>query len=421
MKRRAIVALLLGVVLVGAAACSGRQTGTTQELVKVARGDLAVTVSGSGDIEVPNDQKLTFDTAGKIDRVYVKEGDRIHKGAPVVSLTTEAQQLAVKQAEAGLAQAQAGVVQAQAALKAAEYALNLSLNQYTMTQIEAAQTDVDEAKAYVQYITTNMATAMPDQQPLWANALVYAQAKLAAAEVRLNALVGNYDTEEVAIKRLQADAARQALAAAEQAAALADQTLTEAKRQLDGATLVAAFDGVVGRLNVKAGDAVSPVVVVAEIIDPSEMRLKVQVDEIDIASVKMGQTASLQMDAAPALKITGNVTAIALLPTLQTGVVTYDATVSFTPPPDSGLRVGMSATADIIIARRTGVLLVPERAIGQNSQGQTVVKVQANGKTEDRVVVVGITDGIQTEIVSGLSEGETVVVERAAQQSGGFF
>ena len=359
MKKRAIVALLLATVLVGAAACNVGQTGTTQELVRVARGDLAVTVSGSGAIEVPNDQKLTFDIPGKIDRVYVKEGEHVRKGAPVASLTTEAQQLAVKQADVGRSQAQAAVIQAQAAVKAAELALNLALLQ-------------------------NVA-------------------------------------DDVVIRRLQVDAARQALTAAEQSVALAEETLAEAKRQLEAATLVAAFDGVVGRLNVKAGDTVSPMVVVAEIVDPSEMRLKVQVDEIDVASVKVGQTASLQVDALPSLEITGNVTAIALLPTLLTGVVTYDATVSFAPPPESGLRIGMSATADIVTARRTGVLLVPERAIGQNSQGQMVVQVQANGKTEERVVVVGITDGIQTEIISGLSEGEMVVVERAAQQSGAFF
>jgi len=359
MKKRTIIALLLSVMLAGAAACNVGQTGTTQELVKVTRGDLALTVSGSGSIEVPNDQKLAFDIPGKIDRVYVKEGDRVRKGAPVASLTTEALQLAVKQAEVGRAQAEAAVIQAQASVKAAELALSLALMQN-----------------------------IPD---------------------------------DAAIKRLQVEAARQARTAAEQAAALADDSLAEAKRQLDAATLVAGFDGIIGRLNVKAGDTVSPMVVVAEIVDPSEMRLKVQVDEIDIASVRVGQTASLQVDALPSLEITGNVTAIALLPTLLTGVVTYDATVSFTPPPASGLRIGMSATADIVTARRTGVLLIPERAVGQNSQGQTVVKVQANGKTEERIVVVGITDGIQTEVISGLSEGETVVVERAAQQSGGFF
>jgi len=358
MKARALVLLLLGAALVSTVGCSlGSSASTTQELVRVARGDLTVTVSGSGDVEALNDQRIAFNAPGQIDRVYVSEGDRVAKGDRIASLTAEAQQLAVTQAEAGRAQAQAALAQAQAAQRAAEYALSLALVQN-----------------------------IPD---------------------------------DVAIKRLQLDAARQAVTAAERSVTLAEASLAEASRQLAAATLVAPFDGVVGRLSVKAGDAVSPAVPAAEIVDPSEMRLGVQVDEIDVASVKLGQSAALELDALPGLKLNGTVTAIALLPTLQTGVVTYDTTVSFSPPPDSGLRVGMSATADIVIARRTGVLLIPERAIGQNAQGQTVVKVQVDGQVRERPIVVGISDGIQTEVISGLSEGEMVVVERPAQQAGG--
>jgi multidrug efflux pump subunit AcrA (membrane-fusion protein) len=81
----------------------------------------------------------------------------------------------------------------------------------------------------------------------------------------------------------------------------------------------------------------------------------------------------------------------------------------------------MSASAEIIIAARKGVLLVPDRAIGQNSQGRTVVMVMNGDETREREIVTGISDGVQTEVVSGLDEGETVVVERASQPGPGLF
>ncbi len=69
----------------------------------------------------------------------------------------------------------------------------------------------------------------------------------------------------------------------------------------------------------------------------------------------------------------------------------------------------MSATADIIINERSSVLLVPSRAIKQDSLGNTVVAVVINEQIEERPVVIGISDGFQTEILDGLNEGEMVV------------
>ncbi len=89
----------------------------------------------------------------------------------------------------------------------------------------------------------------------------------------------------------------------------------------------------------------------------------------------------------------------------------YNVKINFDVPGDTGIKVGMSASADIITSRRSNVLLVPSRAITQDSQGKPVVKVTVGQQITERPVVAGITDEINTEIVSGLAEGETVVVE----------
>jgi multidrug efflux pump subunit AcrA (membrane-fusion protein) len=105
------------------------------------------------------------------------------------------------------------------------------------------------------------------------------------------------------------------------------------------------------------------------------------------------------------------------------GIVLYQVKISLDVPESSGIKIGMSASADIVSARHTGVLTVPSRAVTKNSQGQTVVQVVANGKTQERAVVTGLDDGITTEIVSGLSEGEKVIVEvkTKAPTGGGLF
>jgi multidrug efflux pump subunit AcrA (membrane-fusion protein) len=96
-------------------------------------------------------------------------------------------------------------------------------------------------------------------------------------------------------------------------------------------------------------------------------------------------------------------------------VVLYDVKISFDVPGDVGIKVGMSAEADVTIDKRTGVLLVPSRAVIQDSQGKTTVKVMSGEQTTERLVTIGITDDVNTEVVSGLTEGETVIVESRAK------
>jgi len=102
-------------------------------------------------------------------------------------------------------------------------------------------------------------------------------------------------------------------------------------------------------------------------------------------------------------------------------VVLYNVKIGFDVPQGSGLKVGMSATADITTNERGGVLLVPDRAIKQDSQGNSIVWVMVDEQIEARPVVIGISDGFQTEIIDGLDEGEIVAIEiqAAPEPSGG--
>ncbi|HEY78119.1 MAG TPA: efflux RND transporter periplasmic adaptor subunit [Dehalococcoidia bacterium] len=325
MKRWGIIGtVLLCLALAGSIACELPDGEVSQQPVEVVRGDLTVTVSGSGYISVTNEKQLAFGSGGKIDKLFVEEGDEVKKGEILATLDTSALELSL--------------IQAQLARDEAEYNLK---------QLK--------------------------------DVLHSSQDRIKLAEAALKA---------------------------------AERAVAEVQKQLDEAVITAPFDGVVAILTVKEGDIVPPPTMAAQaiihLIDLSSLELSAEVDEIDIPDVEPGQKAIIEVDALPDDLIDGEVVSISELPDIQTGLVVYPVKIKFDVPAGLAVRAGMSATADIIIQERKDVLLVPSRVVRQDEQGNTVVNVVIGKEIEERAVVTGISNGLQTEIISGLNEGETV-------------
>jgi len=457
--------LLFCLLLAGVTACNPLGDGekSTQQVVKVVRGDLTISVSGSGNIETSRDARLSFGSGGRIDKIYVEKGDEVSQGEVLAELDADALELAKTQAEVALIQAEVALTQAQLNQQTAQYNLKKTLDTkdtlelallnaqiglrnaehhldetrdiYTWPEIEVAQDDVDDAKAFLDYLLS----FGPTQEQL-----DYAQARLDAAESTLDAMINSYDTEEVAIAKLQVEAAEMAesqaqknldelvedvnimelqlelaKASVEQAresVLLAQKSLNQAQKQLDEATITAPINGIVASISAEEGDIIpSPTMSpqpVIYLIDPTSMELIVEVDEIDVPEVKVGQEAIIELDALPDVKFNGIVTIIYPMPTEVGGVVLYDVKIELNVPEKSGIKAGMSASADIILAKRSNVMLVPDRAITEDSEGRTIVNVMVNEQIEERPVVIGVSDGFDTEIISGLREGEVVTETR---------
>ncbi len=421
---RMITVLLLCMVLAGSISCNpfGGEEEVTEELVEVVRGDLTVTVSGSGNIEVSDEMKLAFGVAGRVDKIYIEEGDEVSKGDVLAELETNTLELALTRAQVARTQAEVAVTQAQVALQTAEYNLQHTQDLYTVSDIKIAEADVDEAERQLDEALSELSDTEPgsESEELWQRAVIHAQLMLKAAKARLEAMLSGTDTAEVAIASLQVEVAQQSLELAKQSLELANQSLVQAQKQLSEATITAPFDGVIAMVGVNEKDTVSSAITIVYLIDPGSMELKVQVDEIDVTEVKPGQRVIIELDALPTLLLEGEVSSISLLPAMEAGVIVYDVKIDFDVPEGVELRTGMSATADVVIAERENILLVPDRAIKQNSDGDTVVEVSmVGGENEERAVVIGISDGFQTEIISGLNEGEVVVERRTTSQSSG--
>jgi len=396
-----IATSVLCLALVGAIACPspGGDGAAGADLVEVVRGDLTVIISGSGNITVSRDASLVFGTGGKVEAVYVEAGDQVSQGDVLAKLDTGALQLYLAQAELGLA--------------TAEYNLDKTQQIYAQPDLNAARMAVTQAKEYLDYAQYMLddANSVEDLE-YWGNEVYQAEVNVAAAEQRLDGMLAGGDSAEVTLRRLEVAAARQAL--------------EQAQKELAEATITAPFEGIVGAIYVEEGDIIPPPTMAPTVaiyfITPTGLELKAEVDEIDIPDVKVGQSAVIEVDAIAYDLFEGTVTSISPVPMIQAGLVLYEVTISLVIPADAGVMVGMSATADIMIEQSQDTLLVPERAVGLDDQGNTVVRVSVDGQLEVRPVVIGISDGLQTEILEGLSEGDMVSVEkRGITELGGFF
>jgi len=405
---RIVVILLLCLALAGAIGCGGDQEEASPQEVEVVRGDLIVSVSGSGNIVVSNKANLTFGSSGKIAKIYVEEGDEVDEGDILAKLDTDYLELALTQAQVALTGQEIAVSQAEVNVTKAEIALEKAEDAWLDT--ESAGNKVKRLKRSLEWELENdpedtekIRAIQKDLREAWDNFFRVAS--------------DSTDAREVKAKEMEVELAKQSVEQTKHSLQQSQQSVEQAQKQLDEATITASFDGVVASVDADEGDSVSATMTIINLIDPDTMELEVEVDEIDIAEVKPGQRAIIEVDALPALQLEGEVTSISLLSTETGGLVLYEVTIDFDVPQDYNLKIGMSAIADIIFEERSNVLLVPNRAITQDSDGNPVVKVMVDEEIEERPVVTGISDGFDTEIVDGLSEGDMVVIETKVKPS----
>ena len=218
----------------------------------------------------------------------------------------------------------------------------------------------------------------------------------------------------------------------------------DAQEELDEArsvsvNITAPFDGFVTMVNVDGGDEILTGTVAVVIADPNEFEADILVSEMDILQVKSAGEAWVQLDAIQGMSLPAEVTHISPTATIQSGVVNYEVKVKLQPleetmpgryqardkivqgqteqegellamPEDSQLREGLTVTVSILVAARSDVLLVPNTAITSRDKEVYVQVVLPGGTTEERSVTPGISNWQYTEITSGLSENEQVLV-----------
>ncbi|AZU60456.1 efflux RND transporter periplasmic adaptor subunit [Neobacillus mesonae] len=184
--------------------------------------------------------------------------------------------------------------------------------------------------------------------------------------------------------------------------------------------ITAPADGVITTISVQNGERVNNGQVVAHLTNYKDLQTVVQIDELDIPKIKLGQSANVKVNAYPDQSYTGKVTSVAEEGTATNGVTTFDVTIHITKPVN--LKVGMSTEASILTASKNNALYVPLDAVHSINGKKFVILASAgtensNSGKEQKTVKTGLANEDNVEITEGLSEGETVQLPQLAAGS----
>lgn len=419
-----IVAILLVVAGLVSFMVYKQQSGYTKVLTaKIARQDLATVVSGTGQIKPKTYVNVGATSFGRITHLYVKEGDQVKKGQTIATVESVQPSANVEAQKAQISSAQTDVASYLAAEKTAE------------ANLERAKADLEQKRLD------------------WERAQSLFKAGIMAKQ-DYDAKRAAFNTDVATINQSMA-AVAQAKAQTESAKARvnnATATLRYNQDALNKTVSTAPFDGIVTNLPVREGETVVVGIQNAEgstlmtIADMSVVTAEVKVDETDIVNVQIGQPAEVTVDAIPGKMFKGHVTLVGDQALLRSnGVATSQSTSGTEEAKDfkvvvtlddaaGALRPGLSTTAKITTAHKSGVLSLPIQALTMHSpetpnksgvqaatntpdskasqqQGVYVLRKDNHGKLRVHFVPVttGITGATEIEVLSGLQEGDEIV------------
>jgi HlyD family secretion protein len=416
-----------------------------EEVTNAERGDIRVTVSASGTINPAQRLPMFFILPGEVAEVLVEEGDPVQEGQTLArldtgnlesalrgaELTLELQQIAfdaltADPREEDLAVARAAVYAANTQLSLAleppdprnehiaQLQLELARNQLWQQQLQRDQTrllaefgfnpggQLAQAEASVDQAEYNVSIA--EQQLAQVQGATVNEANVAAAQ----AAVVN---AQAALQRLLDGPSERDLEMADAQLQSAYLAVELARHQLTLAALEAPFSGTVAVLNLTVGEPPPTTGPAVELIDTSSFYIDLAVDEIDIVHVATGQTVEVTLDALPGDLVTGTVTRIADVAADLGGVMTYLVRVTLDPA-EVPVRAGMSATATVVVDEAFGVIRVRNRFIrlDRRTQQAFVTIRRPDGTLEEVEVVLGRRNETYSEVVSGLAEGDEIVL-----------
>jgi HlyD family secretion protein len=451
------VLVVVGVAMARNAATPAGAQANNAQLGRVTQATLLQTVDSSGSVAPESEVTLSFGTAGTVNEVKVKPGDRVKQGDVLAELDTRDLQLQIAQQEQACLIQQANysmtvqpdpaeVASAEIALANATAAYKLAQQKYAVNstdQVAISCNNVDSAKKTYDDALTAYNNYLSD----W-RVQVYGTYEVSPQKAQLDRAQAAYDQAVINCKlakdNINDSSVKSALSQLEQAklnlATLVkpsertlmaaqvqlDQarlSLEQARHQLDDAKIVAPFDGIVTQVNAVVGGpgGSSALVVLA---DTGQYHVDVLIDETEIGQVQAGQKAEITFDALPKATATGEVTRIDPAGTINQGVVYYLTRVDLDPT-EEPLLLDMTANVRVIIDTHGNVLAVPGGAIRSDPQGGYYVNVvDANGEAKRVEVTTGFTDGDLTEVAGDLQRGEQVFISEppARQQQGfGFF
>ena len=383
----AVVVLLLGFALVRMA--KGPSIDPNK-LAKVTRGDVARSVVATGKIQPITKVEVKSKASGIVEKLYVDINDRVKKGQPLAQLDQVEILAQVNAQRAQLGAAEANV---------ATYVANIEQD-----KVNAAAPDLPMYKATLDRNLEMQKAGIVSHQ-----ALDDANKDYLAALTRRDSSKAQIGVDAARLKQARAQVLQ------------ADASLKQLEEQLSYTTIVAPMDGEILSRDVEIGAAVSSILVLGSTAtlvmtegDTSEVYVQGKVDEADIAHVYMGQPARIKVESFRDRLFYGKVTKISPMGVEKDNVTTFEVRVSINNA-SGELKAQMTANAEIMLDEHKGVLSVPENAVSYDKDKNATVDVPDKSKkdgTRKVAVKVGLSNGSVTEILSGLKEGDQVVLQQ---------
>jgi HlyD family secretion protein len=381
------------VVLVAVVAVVAHGSGTKidpSRIAKVTHEDIAKSVVATGKVTPITEVELKSKASGIVTKLYADANSNVKKGQLLAQLDQQ--------------EILAEVAAQKANLQAAEASVGTNKAAIAQDRVTASAPDLPLYKEAYNRQLEMQKEGVVSQQSLDDSNRAY-QAALNKRD-QAQAQIG---VDEAKLRQAEAQVAQ------------ARASLDQLDEQLSYTTIVSPIDGEVLSRDVQIGDAVSSILVlgstatqVMTLGDTHQVYVKGKVDESDIGHVYLGQPARIKVESFKDKTFNGKVTKIVPLGVEKDNVTTFEVWVSIDNP-GGELKANMTANAEIILSEHKGVLTVPEQALIYDNGGKAFVEVP-DSKAKDgkkRVsVVAGISNGTRTEIVSGLKQGDEVVLQQ---------
>jgi HlyD family secretion protein len=405
--------------------------------VRVDRGDIESTISATGNCNAVVTVQVGSQVSGNILKLYADFNTKVKKGQLVAQIDPALFQAKVDQARANLDSAKAAVVNARAMQKKTEADVaNAVANVANQkANLVRAQSAVADAKTKYERRVSMVKDKIISQEDLDTAKATYDQAvaSLDAVQAQLTAAQSSVESAQA-----EHEVSQTQLASAEAMVKQNTAALEQADVDLEHTRILAPVDGTVVSRNMDVGQTVAAsfsaptIFLIAQ--DLTKMQVDTNVDESDVGRVRLGQQANFTVDAYPGVVFPGVVTQIRQAAINVQNVITYDVVVQVSNP-DLKLFPGMTANVRILTDRLSGVLKIPNaalrfrpadamqtqrgpRGLGQGKgmpQVQTVYVLDDHGQPAPARVKLGIGDGNFVAVVSGLTEGQQVVVGTASK------
>jgi macrolide-specific efflux system membrane fusion protein len=382
----AVLLAALAVADIGPPASSAR---TSTQIVTAQNGLVQSTATGSGNIEAGTDLDVNFQTSGTLSNVDVKVGQHVNKGQLLATLNQTSARLALDQAEQSLtaAEDQLSTADSGTTTTSGSGASSSTGTTSSAASVASAQAAVDSAQAGVD----NAESALSNTK-LYApiSGTIVSLASLSPGDTVSAGSTGNASTSGTS------------------SASTGTSSSTGSSTGGSTGTTAGSVGGSSSSTSSSSSSGASTSSPFAEIVNTRTMTMTVAFGESDVNKLKVGQTATVTPDALSGVELGAHVTSISPLGTTSSNVVSYDATLTLDQS-DSSVKPGMSASAAVFVAQAQGVN-VPNAAVTGNGSLATVTD-ERNGKQTQQQVAVGLRGDSRTQIISGLSAGDQVVIK----------